>query len=368
MVVAGYKTKSCRMFPAKGLRGVDVTKMSMSEWAAFRTSTFKIGGSDIGTVMGHNSFTDPLTLWYEKIGIKPKHFAGNIFTATGHLYEEIIMQQAEHYDETGEWAANFYSGAKFRRIKIVPYTLFHKDFPYFGLNLDGRVVQDHEYSDVYGTGVWECKTIGGHYAEKFVGGYPEKYNDQVQGYMMVTGAKYAVLTLVKDGRHVIQRTIFPDLEYQKEIDHRCTRFYEAMIKGKEVVDRKGLSISDKMDNLWSIQNEYADVLEIYADEELAPFLKATHEENDNRVEAQDWVANEKVYYNGTEYTLGELVEKRMEVTDLFNEMKGEKTAIDKVFRNYMTAQGYTKFPIGEYNVNFKSRFMVNKAKRNLTAS
>ena len=365
--VAGFKTSRVSLFPKKGLRGVNVTKMSMSEWVAFRTASFKIGGSDIGTVMGLNSYTDPMTLWFEKIGLKKKHFAGNVFTATGHLYEDIIMRQAEYYDETGEWHSNFYSDTKFRKIKAVPYTLFHKDYPYFGLNLDGRVVEDEKLTPMYGRGVWECKTIGGYYCDKFECGYPEKYNCQVQGYMMVTGCEYAILTLVRDGRHVIQRVIMSDPEYQAKIHHTCSRFYEAMLAGREVVE-SDMSLEDKYENIWAIQQHYADVLEVSADETLEPYLSELHkEEREMKGIAGDWVKDELIQFGDGAMSIQEMIDERMKLVEASKHINERKNALDKSVKFYMTSKGYTKLPLEGYNVNFKKRFMVTKKDKNLGA-
>lgn len=367
MVVAGHKTSRVSLFPKKGLRGVNVTKMSMAEWVAFRTASFKIGGSDVGTVMGLNSYTDPMTLWFEKIGLKQKHFAGNIFTATGHLYEDIIMRQAEYYDPTGEWAANFYSGKTFRKIRVVPYTLFHKDFPYFGLNLDGRVVHDDKLSPMFGRGVWECKTIGGYYCDKFECGYPEKYNCQVQAYMMMTGTKYAILTLVRDGRHVIQREIMEDPEYQSRIHNTCSQFHEAMIKGKEIVD-SDLSLNDKYDNIYSIQQEYSHILDVIADDELQQFYSELHkQERDMRGIAGEHIRNEFIPYGDSHVMINDLVQKRMDAEYKAKEAQSEKLSIDKAIKGYMTLNNYTKIPVDGYNVNYKKRFMITKTDKNFGA-
>ena len=366
--VAGHKTSRVSLFGKKsGLRGVNITKMSMSEWVAFRTASFKVGGSDVGTVMGLNSYTDPMTLWFEKIGLKKKHFAGNVFTATGHLYEDIIMRQAEYYDDTGEWWSNFYSDTKFRKIKAVPYTLFHNDMPYFGLNLDGRVVHDDKYTPMFGKGVWECKTIGGYYCDKFECGYPEKYNCQVQAYMMMTGCEYAILTLVRDGRHVIQRVVLEDPEYQAKIHSTCSQFHEAMMYGKEIVD-SDLSLNDKYDNVYSLQQSYSHILEVSADDELQQFYTELHKaERDMKGIAGEHIRNEFIPHGDSHATINELVHERMEAEAKLKEAKERKQSIDKALKGYMTLNSYTKVPVDGYNVNFKKRFMVTKSDKNLGA-
>ena len=69
------------------------------EWLALRNSLDdRIGGSEIGTVAGHNRYMSPYALYCEKIGlVQPKDISDKEAVIQGHEFEQKV---AERFEQT----------------------------------------------------------------------------------------------------------------------------------------------------------------------------------------------------------------------------------------------------------------------------
>lgn len=67
-------------FYGTNLLSYDVSKMNKATWVDFRSNLLGIGGSGIGTILGMNLYKDPLTYFYEIIGLIKGNFKDNPYT------------------------------------------------------------------------------------------------------------------------------------------------------------------------------------------------------------------------------------------------------------------------------------------------
>lgn len=304
----------------------DWSALTHKEWEQWRAGLNKIGGSDVGTILGYNMWKDPLILFYEKIGIKPKFFKPNELTAGGHADEQGILDRLEHYDGS-QWVPNYYAGKKFRRIEPLRFTFYSDEMPWLAYNADGVIYDDAVHHDK-GMGMAEFKKIRGQYSDKFVGGVPVAYIPQLVTGMEVTGAWYGMIALLRDGVELIVRTFDRDMDdyywWADQIHTACSRFYEAMLKGQEVVAGHGGKMSDELLNeLLEIEAEYEDILYVSADDNLGSYYSELHNLRQERGTAQP------------DSELIELVARREKANEILTESKEERQLLDNKIRDWM---------------------------------
>ncbi|MCA9340072.1 MAG: hypothetical protein KDA17_04130 [Candidatus Saccharibacteria bacterium] len=338
-------------FNGQALKAADWSELSHDEWLAFRASNQKIGGSEVGTVCGMDSFKDPLILFYEKIGIKKKDNTGNVFTAGGHLDEAAIITRLEHWDHTGvtDWVDNYYAKVKHRRIETPDITIFPEGLDWGAFNMDGFIYEDTEYP---GEGIAEAKKIGGRYSDMFLGGSPPKYLFQLVSYMEATGSYYGRVILLKDGVDVIVRSFDRSMEeydiISKVVHNRCSRFYAAMQAGlKAVKKHKGDAM---MDALYDIESEYADVIYLSASEELAAWYTEQH------------LMKEKLAQIEMTAELRALADRKLSLSDDISRASEEHDYVSNQIRRIMRNRGAKLAQDDEVRIAFAKMLRVSYKK------
>ncbi|MFN9114819.1 MAG: YqaJ viral recombinase family protein [Bacteroidota bacterium] len=85
------------------------------EWLNFRERG--LGASEIGTLMGVNSWKSPAELYYQKIGVIPQKQVENMPMFMGTILEETVADIFEHW-ETDEktMIENYRKGVKVRHL------------------------------------------------------------------------------------------------------------------------------------------------------------------------------------------------------------------------------------------------------------
>ena len=323
---------------------IDTSSMTHHEWVAIRKAQNKIGGSEIGTIIGVNPYQDPITLWYEKIGWKDKNFIPNKYTAVGHVLEDKIVEMFSYY-EGGDWIRNYYNNLKVRRCESIHGILFNEKYPWMAINIDTKIVEDMHYPSA---GIGEIKTIGGHAADKYRSGVPPQYPYQLNGYMMGCGAEYGYIVLFKDNKDLVVRPYEKDLSIEKEINEVCSRFYEAMDAGQQIVN-SNLNYHDKLESLYILEETFSDVLEVSAHECLQKYYTEQHIK-----------AEEKSVIDGDP----ELLEWALRYSDLDQELKkikAEKDLTGNLIRQYMKQRFAWKAKIGETVVQYRKQLRIKKA-------
>lgn len=329
--------------PPVELYAHDTGHMTRAEWLGFRSSCDQpnapsIGGSELGTVCGWDDYKDALILFYEKIGLKEVMFTQNQYTANGILFESNILNKWKHWDGK-DWFPSWVSGTKHRDGADLHKTLWNPEIPWFFMNVDGVIFEDPEYSDQFGWGIAEVKTIGGHYADRLEIGFPWKYMYQVQGYMMGCGAHYANLIMQVDLKRMDVFSIAPHQETRDIILDKCGRFVEAVKKGRKVMASKK-DKAWKMRAIFDIEEEYADILYVSASEKLGQLLSKVQQEKNqlDEREAPEFIIEKVLRHESLKEEINKLTEEKKLIA---NEIKKEMTR--ESVRKYWWENGTVSF-------------------------
>lgn len=167
-----------------------------TKWLETRANS--IGGSEIGSIAGFNTYGSALTVFNDKLGLGKK-FEGNIHTQFGNRMEPLIR---EWIQEDFEKATNI----KLNTFEY-PFMMVDKEIEYFSANIDGIGVVENNYTYWENRETGEIKYIpanelfgleiktGSEFLKKMWAGeeIPDAYYCQCQWYMGVTGLKYFLI-------------------------------------------------------------------------------------------------------------------------------------------------------------------------------
>lgn len=173
------------------------------DWHTLREK--RIGGSDIGAILGVNKYKSIIDVYIDKTeGIL---FEGNESTYWGHIHESTIMK------EFGKRHKEFI-------VYQAPYSVID-DF--LIANLDG-VLKDKENGEY---GVLEIKTTNAFNYKDWDGDIvPQYYYAQVQHYLMLTGYKFAYIAVLIGGQQYKEFKIERNEEDINLIRNKATEFYQ----------------------------------------------------------------------------------------------------------------------------------------------
>ena len=176
------------------------------DWHTLREK--RIGGSDIGAILGVNKYKSIIDVYIDKTeGIS---FEGNESTYWGHIHESTIMK------EFGKRHKEFI-------VYQAPYSVID-DF--LIANLDG-VLKDKENGEY---GVLEIKTTNAFNYKDWDGDVvPQYYYAQVQHYLMLTGYKFAYIAVLIGGNHYKDFKIQRNEEDIELIRNKASEFYNENI-------------------------------------------------------------------------------------------------------------------------------------------
>ena len=176
------------------------------DWHTLREK--RIGGSDIGAILGVNKYKSIIDVYIDKT--EGSSFEGNESTYWGHIHESTIMK------EFGKRHKEFI-------VYQAPYSVID-DF--LIANLDG-VLKEKENGEY---GVLEIKTTNAFNYKDWDGDVvPQYYYAQVQHYLMLTGYKFAYIAVLIGGNHYKDFKIERNEEDIELIRNKATEFYNENI-------------------------------------------------------------------------------------------------------------------------------------------
>ena len=171
------------------------------EWLALRNSLDdRLGGSEIGTVAGHNRYMSPYALYCEKIGlVQPKDISDKEAVIQGHEFEQKV---AERFEQT--------TG---KRVHEETAIFTNADAPHLKASIDRKIFDED-------SGL-ECKTVKDIVMRKFPqGDFPQQYYDQCATYLKVTGLKrwyLAMLVFGTDFKVFLMSTVKEEIDRYNEL-------------------------------------------------------------------------------------------------------------------------------------------------------
>jgi putative phage-type endonuclease len=158
------------------------------EWLQERNKS--IGGSDVGAILGMNSYSSPYKVWAEKTGKLPP-FEGNEWTRLGNDLEAYVAQR--------------FSEASGLKVINDSATWRNDKYPHLHANIDRKVVGMR-------AGV-ECKLTSELNATKYKDGeFPDRFYAQCVEYLAVTEFErwFLAVLIYGKGIKIYQLTRIPD--------------------------------------------------------------------------------------------------------------------------------------------------------------
>jgi putative phage-type endonuclease len=207
--------------------GIDfIEYTSEAEWLAERTKG--IGGSDAAAVLGMSKYNSPLKVYKAKVEGITKDLSDNVYIKKGKDLEALIRNQyvIPYFAEKGYAVRH-------------PQHIFvsHKT-PWLRANCDGIAVPDEVTKQHYTENiVVEIKWVSewgeaNWYGDEYYG-VPAEYYAQVQHYMVVTGAKKAVVCALFDKSWEMHYFEIPfDAAFAKRLVDSTYTFYTCNMEMK----------------------------------------------------------------------------------------------------------------------------------------
>jgi len=178
------------------------------EWLQFRSKG--LGGSEVGTLMGVNSWKSPAELYYQKIGLIPQKAQQNIPMFMGTIMEQTVAEIFSYWDGDDEsMLKNHEAGTKVRTLYEPVGYIINSEYPHLFFSPDRLQINKSNIRVRNGMinldsveAIIEIKTISGWSSKQWEGGVPPSYYLQLQTYMMGLGIDKGYLVALEDGRNL----------------------------------------------------------------------------------------------------------------------------------------------------------------------
>lgn len=214
------------------------------EWLKFRENG--LGASEIGTLMGVNSWKSPAELYYQKIGIIPQKVEENMPMFMGTILEETVADIFEHWEiDEKTMIENYRKGLKVRHLYEPIGYVINPSFPHLFFSPDRLVVtkdirvRNSTINLENVDAIAEIKTISGWSSKQWEGGVPPSYYLQLQTYMMGLGVPKGYLVVLEDGRNFKVHEYEADEEIISSIITITEEFWKRVQLGREAVANGG---------------------------------------------------------------------------------------------------------------------------------
>ena len=250
------------------------------DWHELRAK--RIGGSDIGAIIGVNPYKSIIDVYIDKT--EGSTFKGNEATHWGHMLEGTVIKEfASKHNELIVYEA--------------PYSIVDN---FFIANLDS-VLKDKETGN-YGvleiktTSIWNKKE----WEEDTI---PQSYYAQVQHYLMLTGYKFAYIAVLIGGQQYKEFKIERSEEDTELIRNKATEFYQENLLKKipPMPDGSDAYMNYLKQKALEIENDK--VIEFTDLEEKAVKIKELSKEINSLKKEQDLLKEEvmlELINNGTQ--------------------------------------------------------------------
>jgi putative phage-type endonuclease len=187
------------------------------DWLELRTKG--IGGSDIGAIMGLNSYSSPLKVYKQKVEGYKEDMSDNPFVKKGKDLENLILTNyvQPYFAKLG------YTVGK------PEFMIINSDYPFFRANVDGIAFK--KGTDFKNNIIVEIKWVSEwaevNWYKPEYNGIPASYYAQVQLYMAVTGARSAILCALFDKNWEMNYFVIPrDEMFIMEMINKGRDFYQ----------------------------------------------------------------------------------------------------------------------------------------------
>jgi len=186
-------------------------KARTPEWHKFRLGA-RVGASEVRTVMYSDDYTNRVTLYYKKLGMKNDTF-DNEAMLHGRELEDHVANMWQYWDgkvdefDIKGYINNFNNGRMIRRCRNLNGIVTNPDYPYLFGDPDKLINKKGGFKLNTGEplnkeGVLEIKTVEGWAADKWKYDIDPAYYTQLQTYLMLLGLDYGEIAVLKNGRYL----------------------------------------------------------------------------------------------------------------------------------------------------------------------
>jgi len=332
-------------FYGTNLLSYDVSQMDKATWVDFRSNLLGIGGSGIGTILGMNLYKDPLTYFYEIIGLIKGNFKDNPYTFWGTMFEEAILKSWQYWDGTDESMWKNMNNDTPVSLAHDPYkTYINPKYPYLFANLDGIITKHRDYGSE--PGILEIKNLSAQYGDRFKVKAPRQYFLQVHQYMLVMGLSYGELAIRNNKGEFLIFPIKKDDRISEKILRTSTRFMEAVklaLDNLPSIDNE----EQALDLCIQIENDYRDVLTVGTSKEIQKYMSERHQIRESLVQIEPNAKFE------------DLAVRYVKAKDLAKQAEQEAIGLGNEIRREMTARSANRVEGDGWHIAFKKRLMVS---------
>jgi len=222
-----------------GLEIVQINKdKAYDEWLQFRSRG--LGASEIGTLMGVNSWKSPAELYYQKIGLIPQKVEPNIPMFMGTILEKTVAEIFEYWDgDDASMLRNYESQTKVRTLYEPVGYVVNPDYPHLFFSPDrlqiktkNLRIRDGRINLENVEAIIEIKTISGWSSKQWEGGIPPSYYLQLQTYLMGLALDTGYLVSLEDGRNLKVHKFDRDSEMIEMIARMTLEFWTRVEAGR----------------------------------------------------------------------------------------------------------------------------------------
>ena len=222
-----------------GLEIIQINKdKAYDEWIQFRTRG--LGASEVGTLMGVNSWKSPAELYYQKIGLIPQKVEPNIPMFMGTILEKTVAEIFEYWDgDDASMLKNYEEGTKVRTLYEPVGYVVNPDYPHLFFSPDRLQIKSKNLRIRDGRinlenveAIIEIKTISGWSSKQWEGGIPPSYYLQLQTYLMGLALDTGYLVALEDGRNLKVHKFDRDEEMVNMIARMTSEFWTRVEAGR----------------------------------------------------------------------------------------------------------------------------------------
>lgn len=222
-----------------GLEIIQINKdKAYDEWIQFRTRG--LGASEVGTLMGVNSWKSPAELYYQKIGLIPQKVEPNIPMFMGTILEKTVAEIFEYWDgDDASMLKNYEAGTKVRTLYEPVGYVVNPDYPHLFFSPDRLQIKSKNLRIRDGRinlenveAIIEIKTISGWSSKQWEGGIPPSYYLQLQTYLMGLALDTGYLVALEDGRNLKVHKFDRDEEMVDMIARMTLEFWTRVEAGR----------------------------------------------------------------------------------------------------------------------------------------
>jgi hypothetical protein len=214
------------------LKRIPLKGMSRVQWQQDRVNY--LGGSDSGTILGHNDYMSRVELYYQKLGvISPGR--DSRFTIAGRLFEDSIAKLFSYWTgDEDELIYNFNTERPVREIRRTNFRYYDERWPWLSCNLDRFGKENGRRSIV------ECKNMGDWVENKWEAGIPLYFITQVNTYMGVLGMDHAYIAVMVGGNRLEVFSIdFSQIIFDSVVES-SKDFWDRLTKSRAIIKKTGL--------------------------------------------------------------------------------------------------------------------------------